>query len=105
VSVTGGPVVRDLAPNSAAVGSTGVSVTLTGGNCQGTSAIRFLRDGAIDTTLTASGLVLAGDGTSVSFSLSISGSAATGVRVLQVVSPQGTSTDVDTGGNRLTVTP
>jgi hypothetical protein len=105
VSVTGGPVVRDLAPNSAPVGSTGVSVTLTGGNCQGTSAIRFLRDGAIDTTLTASGLVLAGDGTSVSFSLSISGSAATGVRVLQVVSPQGTSTDVDTGGNRLTVTP
>jgi len=105
VSVTGGPVVRDLAPNSAPVGSTALPVTLTGGNLQGTSTIRFLRNGAVDTTLTVSALVPAGDGTSVSFTLSISGSAATGPRVLQVVSPQGTSTDVDFGGNRLTVTP
>jgi len=105
VSVTGGPVVRDLAPTSAPVGSTALPATLTGGNLQGTSTIRFLRNGAVDTTLTVSALVPAGDGTSVSFTLSISGSAATGPRVLQVVSPQGTSTDVDFGGNRLTVTP
>jgi len=105
VSVTGGPVVRDLAPNSAAVGSTGISVALTGGNLQGATAIKFLQNGAVDTTLTATGLVPAGDGLSVSFTLNISGSAPTGARVLQVVTPQGTSTDVDTGGNRLTVTP
>lgn len=105
LSVTGGPVVRDLAPNSAPPGSTALPVTLTGGNLQGTSTIRFLQNGSVDSTLTASALVPAGDGTSVSFSLSISGSAATGIRVLQVVTPQGTSTDVDIGGNRFTVTP
>jgi YD repeat-containing protein len=105
LSVTGGPVVRDLAPNSVPVGSTALPVTLTGGNLQGASTIRFLRSGTIDSTLTASSLVPAGDGTSLSFTLSISGSAATGVRVLQVVTPQGTSTDVDIGGNRVTVTP
>jgi YD repeat-containing protein len=35
LSVTGGPVVRDLAPNSAPVGSTALPVTLTGGTCRG----------------------------------------------------------------------
>jgi hypothetical protein len=72
---------------------------------QGATAIKFLQNGTVDTTLTVSGLVPAGDGTSVSFTLNISGSAPTGPRILQVVTPQGTSTDVDTGGNRLTVTP
>jgi hypothetical protein len=72
---------------------------------QGASTLRFLRNGTIDTTLTVSSLLPAGDGTSVSFTLNISGSAPTGARVLQVVTPQGTSTDVDIGGNRLTVTP
>jgi hypothetical protein len=105
VSVSGGPVVRDLAPNSASPGTSALLVTLSGGNLQGASTIRFLQNGTVDTTLTASALVPAGDGTSVSFTLNISGSAATGVRILQVVTPQGISTDVDLGGNRLTVTP
>jgi hypothetical protein len=67
--------------------------------------VRFLRNGSVDTTLTASSLVPAGDGTSVSFSLAISGSAVTGSRVVQVGTPQGTSTNFDLGTNILTVTP
>jgi YD repeat-containing protein len=105
LAVTGGPVIASVAPNSGAIGATGLGVTLSGANLQGASTVRFLRNGSVDATLTASSIVPAGDGTSVSFSLTISGSAATGSRVVQVVTPQGTSTNFDLGTNGFTVTP
>jgi YD repeat-containing protein len=105
LAVTGGPVINLVAPNAGAVGAAGLGVTLSGANLQGASMVRFLRNGSVDTTLTASSLAPAGDGTSVSFSLAISGSAATGSRVVQVVTPQGTTTNFDLGTNVFTVTP
>ena len=105
LAVTGGPSISSVAPSSGTVGATGLGVTLSGANLQGASVVRFLRNGSVDTTLTVSSLVPAGDGTSVSFSLTISGSAATGPRVVQVVTPQGTSTNFDLGTNLFTVTP
>jgi len=105
LAVTGGPSISSVAPSSGAVGATGLGVTLSGANLQGASGVRFLRNGSVDSTLTASSLVPAGDGTSVSFSLAIGGSAATGLRVVQVVTPQGTSTNFDLGTNVFTVTP
>lgn len=105
VSTTGGPVISSVSPNSGAVGSAGVPVTLTGANFQGASTVRFLRNGTVDAALTATSIVPVGDGSSVSFSLAISGSAATGSRVVQVVTPQGTSTNFDLGTNVFTVTP
>jgi len=105
LAVTGGPAITSVAPNSGAIGASGLGVTLSGANFQGTSAVRFLRNGSVDTTLTATSISPAGDGTSVSFTLNISGSAATGSRVVQVVTPQGTSTNFDLGTNVFTVTP
>ena len=105
LAVTGGPSISSVAPSSGAVGATGLGVTLSGANLEGASGVRFLRNGSVDSTLTASSLVPAGDGTSVSFSLAIGGSAATGLRVVQVVTPQGTSTNFDLGTNVFTVTP
>jgi len=105
LAVTGGPFISSVVPNSGAIGTSGLGVTLSGANLQGTSVVRFLRNGSVDTTLTASSLVPAGDGTSVSFSLTISGSAVTGPRVVHVVTPQGTSTNFDLGTNVFTVTP
>jgi hypothetical protein len=105
VSVTRGPVVSGVAPTAGSPGTTDLAVTLSGANLQGASGVRFLRNGSLDTTLAASSLVPAGDGTSVSFSLAIGGSAATGARVVQVVTPQGTSTNFDLGTNVFTVTP
>jgi YD repeat-containing protein len=105
VSVTRGPVVSGVAPTASAPGTTNLAVTLSGVNLQGASTVRFLLNGLPDGNLTASGLSPAGDGTSVSFSLAISGSAATGPRVVQVVTPQGTSTNFDLGTNVFTVTP
>jgi YD repeat-containing protein len=105
VSVTRGPVVSGVAPNAGARGSTTLPVTLSGANLQGASTVRFLLNGVTDGNLTASSINPSGDGTSVSFSLAISGSAATGSRVVQVVTPQGTSTSFDLGMNVFTVTP
>jgi hypothetical protein len=105
VSVTRGAVVSGVAPNTGARGSTNLPVSLSGANLQGASAVRFLLNGLTDGNLTASGITQAGDGTSVSFSLAIGGSAATGLRAVQVVTPQGTSTNFDLGTNVFTVTP
>jgi YD repeat-containing protein len=105
VSVTGGPVVSGVAPNAGARGSPTLPVTLSGANLQGASTVRFLLNGVTDGNLTASSISPSGDGTSVSFNLAISGSAATGPRVVQVVTPQGTSTSFDLGMNVFTVTP
>lgn len=104
LTVTGGPVVTAVSPASGAAGSTGLGVTVTGANLQGTSAIQWIRNGLEDTTLTASGITPAPDGTTVTFSLTISAGAPTGPRVLRVVTPQGTSTVFDMGTNIFTVT-
>jgi hypothetical protein len=105
LTVTGRPLISAVTPSSGAVGAAGLGVTLSGAHLQGASTVRFLRNGTLDSTLTASGIGAAGDGTSVSFSLTISGSAATGARVVQVVTPQGTSSNFDLGTNGFTVTP
>ena len=80
-------------------------MTLSGTNFQGASAVRFIRNGTVDTTLTASSILPAGDGTGVGFALTISGSAGQGARVVQIVTPQGTSTSFDLGTNIFTVQP
>jgi YD repeat-containing protein len=103
VSVSRGPVVTAVSPNTGAQGSSNLPVSLSGANCQGASAIRFLRNGATDSSLTASTVSASGDGTSVNFILAISASAPTGPRVVQVVTPQGTSTNFDLGMNVFTV--
>jgi YD repeat-containing protein len=105
LSVTGGPLIRAVSPPAAPPGTTALALTLTGANLQGASGVRFLRNGSVDSTLTASSLIPAGDGTSLSFSLAISGGAASGPRVVQVVTPQGTSSNFDLGTNVFTVTP
>ena len=105
LSVTGGPVIRAVSPAAAPPGTTALALTLTGANLQGASGVRFLRNGSVDSSLTPTSVVPAGDGTSVSFSLTISGTASTGSRVVQVVTPQGTSTNFDLGTNTLTVQP
>ncbi len=102
LSVTGGPLITGVTPATGTVGSS-LALTLTGGNLQGASSLQALRNGAVDTTLTVSALTPAPDGTSGTCTLTISGTAPTGARVLQILTPQGRSTDIDLGTNRFTV--
>lgn len=104
LGVTGGPTVTGMTPATAPVGSSGLAVTVTGANLQGTSAIQWLRNGLSDATLTASGISPAPDGTAVTFTLTISATAPLGPRVGRIITPQGTSTNFDLGTNTFTVT-
>ncbi|MBI4536854.1 MAG: IPT/TIG domain-containing protein [candidate division NC10 bacterium] len=105
VSFTGGPVVSAISPATAPAGTTGLPVTLTGTNLMGATTVRLLRTGAVDPTCTVSGLTAAPDGTQVSFTLTIASGAPPGPRLVQAVTPQGTSASFDLGTNTLTVTP
>jgi len=104
VAVYAGPVLSAIAPSAAPAGSSSLALTLTGANLQGASAVQILRNGSVDPTLTVTSVVPTGEGTSVSCTLTISGGASPGARILRVVTPQGTSTAFDLGTNTFTVT-
>ena len=106
VSVTCGPVVTAVSPASGHVG-TSVSVTISGGNLGGASAVHVLKDGLADTTVTVvpGTLSAAPDGTSVTCTLSIGSTALTGSRVLRVATSHGESTNLNIGTNVFTVQP
>ncbi|MFQ5804189.1 MAG: IPT/TIG domain-containing protein [Candidatus Methylomirabilales bacterium] len=104
LSVTGGPVVTAVAPASGAAGSIDLPVTITGVNLQGATGIQWVREGRADSTLTATAITPAPDGTTATFTVTISATAPLGPRVLRMVTPQGTSTVFDIGTNIFTVT-
>ncbi len=104
VSVSAGPIITAVSPTSGRVG-TSVSVTISGGNLQGASAVQVIKNGVLDGTVTASSIVAALDGTSVACTLTIGSTASTGARVLQIVTPQGRSSNFDLGTNGFTVLP
>jgi hypothetical protein len=104
LSVSAAPLVTGTSPTAVPTGATGITLTITGSNLQGATAVRFIRTGGIDATLSASAVVPSGDGTSVVCTLTVSGSAALGARIVQIVTPHGTSSAFDLGVNHLTVT-
>lgn len=104
LTVTAGPTLAGVAPSGAARGAT-AALSLTGANLQGATAVVVLRDGVVDATVTTAGVNAAPDGTTVTCTLTIGGTAPTGPRVLQVVTPAARTTPLDIATNRFTVTP
>lgn len=102
LTVTGGPVITGVNPTSGTPGGT-LTLTLSGANLQGASAIQALWNGLGDTTLTASAVTPSADGTSASCTLTIGAAAPLGTRVLQVLTPQGRSTNFNVTLNVFTV--
>ena len=104
VSVTGGPVVTAVTPSTGHAADT-VAVILRGANLQGASGIQFFQTntGYPDSTLAASGVAASADGSTVTLTVTISPTASLGVRVLQVMTPQGRSSGFDLGTNRFMV--
>jgi hypothetical protein len=98
LTVTGGPTVMALAPASGTPGSA-LTLTITGANFQGASTVQALRNGLSDSTLSVSAVTPAPEGTSVTCTLAIGTAAPLGPRVLQVVTPQGRSSNFDLGTN------
>ncbi len=102
LTVTAGPMVSGLSPVSATQASS-VALTLVGANLQGAWGLQALRNGLVDGTVTASALAPAPDGTSITCTLNIGATAPLGSRVLQILTPQGRSTNLDIGTNAFTV--
>lgn len=96
------PVITAVTPASGAPGAP-VTLTLAGSGLPGATAVTFLRNGAADSTLTSSDLVVNPEGTQVTLTLSIGAAAVVGDRVVRITTPTGTSSPLGTGGNRFTV--
>jgi YD repeat-containing protein len=102
VSVAFQPVITGVAPAAGPRGST-MSVTLTGAGFTGATAVNVLLNNAADANVTVSNLVVDGSGTHATFTLTIAVGAAPGGRVLEIVTPGGTSTPAGIGGDIFTV--
>lgn len=103
LSVTTGPSILAISPNRLARGAT-VTVTLTGANLSGAATLSFIdTNGAIDSSIAVSNLTANAEGTELSATLTVSGSAALGRRVLIISAATGTSLTVDTGPNTIEI--
>lgn len=103
VSVTTGPHITSISPTQVARGAT-VSVTINGANLSGATNLRFIdANGVLDTNIIASNIAVNGDGTSLTATLNVSGSAALGQRVVIISTTNGRSLTVNAGPNTIQV--
>jgi len=102
VSVGIEPVVLGVSP-SVAPGATTLTLTLTGRGLSGATSLVFLRDGSVDSTVTAGSLTVDADGTHATADIAIAGAAPPGARVVQIMTPLRASSPAGTGGNVFTL--
>ena len=103
VTVTTGPFIQSVSPAQVTRGTT-VTVTLTGANLGGATALRFINEsGADDTSITVSGLSAGPDGTTLTATFAVGSGATLGRRIIVVVTPDGSSQFVDIGTNVVVV--
>lgn len=99
VSLTTGPYVQSVSPGSASRG-TSFTITITGMNLMGVNGLAFMTSaGAIDSNITSSNIEVNGEGTSLTASVTITGTAALGSRIVVVRTSTNHSLAVDVGGN------
>jgi len=103
VSVGIEPVVLGVSPSSVAPGATTLTLTLTGRGLSGATSLVFLRDGSVDSTVTAGSLTVDADGTHATADIAIAGAAPPGARVVQIMTPLRASSPAGTGGNVFTL--
>ena len=103
ISLTIGPAISSISPAGIARGAT-VTLTISGENLAGASALRFINSsGAIDTAIAASNIIVNADGTQLTAALTASSGAATGARVVVVTAAAGTTPAVLAGSNTITI--
>jgi hypothetical protein len=106
VAVTTGPGVTAVSPNQIVRGAT-ATVTITGVGLTGATSLTFLdaTDGSVITSITASGILVNGAGTTLTANLTVTGSAVLGRRIIAINTPVGTTATLDTGTNTIEVIP
>ncbi|MFQ5846383.1 MAG: RHS repeat-associated core domain-containing protein [Candidatus Methylomirabilales bacterium] len=97
-----GPTITCLDPAAGVQGSA-LTLTVTGTNLAGATALSFLNAGAADPDLTATELSVDPTGTTLTATVTIASAAALGPRVVTVTTPGGTSSSGATAENTFTV--
>ncbi|MFQ5656705.1 MAG: DUF6531 domain-containing protein, partial [Candidatus Methylomirabilales bacterium] len=97
-----GPIITSIDPTSGVQDST-FTLTVTGSNLGGATAVIFLNGGTADPDITATNLNVDPTGTTLTATLSIAPTAALGARVVTVTTPGGTSSSTATSANTFTV--
>ena len=103
VSATFGPYIQSISPGNFTRG-TATSVTINGPGLTGATALRFITaSGSIDTSITFSNINVSPDGTSLTATITVSAGSAVGSRLVIIATPNGDSTGVDVGVNKINV--
>jgi YD repeat-containing protein len=103
VSATRGPYIQNLAPGNITRGTT-VTLTVNGIGLTGTTTLRFITaSGATDTTVTVSNIVVSGDGSSLTATVTVSAGSTLGSRTVFISTPNGDSITVNLGVNIINV--
>ncbi|HEV3468501.1 MAG TPA: RHS repeat domain-containing protein [Pyrinomonadaceae bacterium] len=103
VSATTGPHIISVSPAQVARG-TSVTLTISGANLSGVGAVRFLNNsGAVDSALTVTNISVSADGSTLTATLSVGGSAALGTRVVVLCTPASCSLADNVGPNVIAV--
>lgn len=97
------PAITAVSPKTVARGAT-VSLTITGTSLTGVNVLRFFKtDGTLDTAITVTNLSVA-NATTLTATVSVSGTAATGRKLIVVATPTLPSIPLDTASTTLEVT-
>jgi YD repeat-containing protein len=103
VSASIGPYIQVITPNSLTRGAT-TTVTVNGVGLGGATVLRFINaSGSPDSSLAASNITVNADGTSLTATITVSGSAPLGSRIVIISTPNGDSMIVDLGTNKINV--
>ena len=104
VSVTSGAVISAITPASLARSSS-ATVSITGVNLAGASALRFFNaDGTVATGLTAANISANANGAAVTVTITVAASATAGQKILVLTTPAGRSQTSNLGANILVIT-
>jgi YD repeat-containing protein len=103
VSATPGPYIQSLSPGNITRGTT-VTLTVNGVGLSGTTALRFINaSGTPDTSIIVSNIVVSGDGSSLTATVTVPAGAALGSRTVFISTPNGDSITVNLGVNIISV--
>jgi YD repeat-containing protein len=103
VSATPGPYIQSLTPANITRGTT-VTLTVNGVGLSGATVLRFITaNGTTDTSITVSNIVVSGDGSSLTATVTVGASSAPGSRTVFISTPSGDSITVNLGINIINV--
>lgn len=103
VSATFGPYIQSISPGNIARGAT-ITLTVNGVGLSGTTALRFINSGGTtDSTITVSNIVVNGDGSALTATVTVSSGAALGARTVFIATTNGDSVTVNLGVNIINI--